>query len=404
MTTFRKIITIISLLLGGIIYLISFLILKNKRFWVFGAWFGDKYSDNSKYFFEYVNKNHPEIRAVWLTNRDETLELVRKKGYKALKSYSIKGTWYSMRAKVGVISTWTSDINRYTISKTQIVLLGHGSPLKKIGYDDKITADYSPPIKEFVIRLFPFMKKGFEDSIITATSPRVQKILSGAFRVPENNVKITGYPRNDIFFTEDTENFPIKPKLLKLKNRYKIGIYLPTHRHKGNFDIVSLFQGIIDHLNSRLKEMNVVLLVKYHYYHLEFLNDKLPDYSNILFLNDDDINQDVYPVLSLVDFLITDYSSVFFDYLLKDKPVIFAPFDMERYLKDDRELYYNYDEITPGPKAKNWDELLDFIDNAIKHPDEYKQQRAEIRNIFNQYTDGNNSQRVFDEIIKVIRL
>ena len=400
MKVFRRTITLIKWLLGSIIYLISYLVPKDKNLWVFGAWFGDKYSDNSKYFFEYMNRAHPEIKAVWLTNNDKALRLVKNKGFEVLRTYSLKGTWCSMRATVGILSTWVNDINRYTISKTRLIQLWHGSPLKKIGYDDKISIEKELLIKRVVTRLLPFLKKGLEINMIMAASSKVQGILSGAFRVSESNVKITGYPRNDVFFMENTENFPIKQKLLKLKNCFKIGIYLPTHRQKGNIDIASMFLDTIDDVNSRLKKINVILLVKYHYYHLRSLKDRLASYSNIIFLSDDDINQDIYPVLPLVDFLITDYSSVYFDYLLTDKPIIFAPFDMRQYVKDDRELYFDYDEVTPGAKATNWDELIYFIDRAIKYPDEYKPQRDKIRRIFNQYDDGNSSQRVFDEVIK----
>lgn len=403
MKTFRRTITLIKWLPGSVIYLISYLIPKNKNLWAFGAWFGDKYSDNSKYFFEYVNKNHPEIKAVWLTDNNKALRLVRNKGFEVYKTYSLKGTWCSMRATVGVLSTWVSDINRYTISKTQLVQLWHGSPLKKIGYDDKISIEKELVIKRIVTRLLPFLKKGLGINMIMAASTQVQRILSGAFRVSENNVKITGYPRNDVFFMEDSENIPIKQKLLKLKKSSKTGIYLPTHRQKGSIDIASMLLDTIDDVNSRLKEMNVVLLVKYHYYHLSSLEGRLAGYSNIHFLSDDDINQDIYPVLPLVDFLVTDYSSVYFDFLLTGRPIIFTPFDMTQYLKDDRELYFDYDEITPGPKARNWDELMNFIDRAIKYPDEYKLQRAKIRKIFNQYSDGNSCQRVFDEIIKFVK-
>ena len=99
------------------------------------------------------------------------------------------------------------------------------------------------------------------------------------------------------------------------------------------------------------------------------------------------------------DFLITDYSSIFFDYLLLDKPIIFAPFDQEDYLKNDREFYYNYELVTPGIKAKDWDEVLERVKNLIYCDNyTYNEERAFIKKMFHTFSDGNSSERVFQAI------
>jgi len=99
------------------------------------------------------------------------------------------------------------------------------------------------------------------------------------------------------------------------------------------------------------------------------------------------MEQDINNILKLTDILITDYSSIYFDYLLLDKPIIFAPFDFEDYLVKDRELYYNYDEVTPGPKARNWNEVLISLKEAIENPEKYKKEREKIKNIFHKYME-----------------
>ena len=399
MTVQNKIITVLGWLIGNFIYFITYLIPKKKNLWVFGSWFGEKYCDNSKYLFEYVCKNQPEIRPVWLTNNIMALKLVRSKGFEACKSYSLKGTWISMRARVGVISTWYGDLNRYTVSNMLIVQLWHGTPLKKIERDDNISAKYKSAFQRYFYKLFPFLVKDFAKAMMSVPSPHVQKILSAAFGIPLNNVKVAGYPRNDIFFMKKIEEFPIKNKIQKLRTDFKIGIFLPTHRGKGKNSITSILGDNLEWINSRLKALNVILLLKYHYYQLQFSKESWTYYSNIIILSDDDINQDIYPILTLTDFLITDYSSIMFDYLLTDKPMIFAPFDMDDYLKNDREFYYHYDDVTPGAKTANWDELIECIDEVIKYPAKYNKQRAEIREKFNQFVDGNSCERVFREII-----
>ena len=308
-----------------------------------------------------------------------------------------------MRAQVGIFSHWTSDINIFTISNMKLVNLWHGPPLKKIGRDDIIRIKSLSKIKKIGIKLFPFLTKGFSGGIMIAASPRVRKTFSMAFDMSESNVKVTGYPRNDIFFMKHTEDYPFKSKLEKLQKSYKVGIYLPTHRKKDEQNPTPLFKGYKDYLNSKLKEKKVILLYKYHYFRQKQFENETSGYSNIIILKDDDINQDIYLVLSQVDFLITDYSSAYFDFLLTDKPIIFTPFDIEYYLKYERGFYYKYEEVTPGPIAKTWDELLKYIDDVIKYPDKYKKQREIIRKQFNQYNNGNSSQRVFNEIINSIK-
>ena len=96
--------------------------------------------------------------------------------------------------------------------------------------------------------------------------------------------------------------------------------------------------------------------------------------------------------------MITDFSSVHFDFLLMDRPIIFAPFDKEEYLKDDREFYFNYDEVTPGPHAKNWSEILNYIENFVQDPTLFEEERIQVKSRFNKYTDANNCQRVFSVI------
>ena len=143
------------------LYWLSYLIPKDKNLWVFGAWFGERYADNSKYLFEYVNKYHPEIKAVWLTRNQNTYDLIKKKGYKVYKINSLGGIYYSLRAKVGIISVGLKDINMYLTGNMQIVQLWHGIPLKKIMFDDKITFKQPTNFKKFLLFLFPFLKSNF---------------------------------------------------------------------------------------------------------------------------------------------------------------------------------------------------------------------------------------------------
>ncbi|MDP2836341.1 MAG: CDP-glycerol glycerophosphotransferase family protein [Methanobacteriaceae archaeon] len=379
-------------------YIFSYLIPKKDDLWIFGAWYGEKYADNSKYLFEYVSDNHPEIRAVWLTKNKHTLNSITKKGYESHLTYSLKGLYLSLRAKINIISANTNDLNPFVMSRTRIINLWHGISLKNNMFNDKIFLNYYDEYR-FIFKVFPFLKKDWDPQNLYMVSSKQDCIeRSSAFNASRDKIKITGQPRTDVFY-KTSKNVPISNLLGSLKSKgFKIGIYMPTQRDTGKSNISFLFREL-DKLDYQLDDKNIFLLIKLHFHHLN--NFKYNDFKfrNIKFLDDDDIDQDIYNILTSSDFLITDYSSVYFDYLLLDKPIIFEPFDMEDYTKNDRGFIYEYNDFTPGPKVENWQNMIKCIDESINFPDKYKKERKHIKNIFHQYNDGKNCERVFHEIL-----
>lgn len=394
----NKVKNAVIILSGYIIYLFSYLAVRDKKLWIFGAWFGEKYADNSKYLFEYVNRNHPEIRAIWVTGNWETLQLVKDRGYEAYHKESFNAYRYGLKAGVGILNTGIEDIIPYTTGGMTLVQLWHGTPLKKIVFDADVDED------ESFTRLSPFkVKKIFSpENMFIASSPGVRDTLKTAFKVPEESIKVTGYPRNDFKKTTDV---PIEKLLEKLKEEdTKVGIYMPTHRQQGLSSSTDFLADNLEKVNLALKELNSFLLVKVHFYGLGRESIEREDFDRIYFLEDKDIEQDIYTILPQTDYLVTDYSSVYFDYLTLDKPVVFLPFDFEDYLKNDRELYYDYHEVTPGPKALNWDETMEHIAEAIDNPDKYRWERGKVNEMFNEHGDRKNSKRVFEEITCALQL
>ena len=371
----NKIKKIMHYILNIPVWMLSIVVKRNKRLWVFGAWFGKKYGDNSKYLFEYVNKNCPDIKAIWLTKDDKTLKLVRQKGYEAYNTYSFMGYWHSLFAAFEFVSTGYTDINIFTTANMKIINLWHGIPLKKIMKDDDITGQLNKKtlytkLKKF---FFPFVHDRYYSTI--ATSEDVVKIYQSAFQGLTERFDLIGQPRCDTFYLSIVET-PFTEKLKKIKEKNKLAIYMPTHRREGKIDFSKFMIDELDTLNNKMKELNTTLLVKLHFYHQKDIDNLRNEYSNIIFVRDSDIEQDIYSILPLTDFLITDYSSIFFDYLHANKPIIFFAFDKEDYLKNDRAFYFDYEEVTPGAKAYNWNELYKKI----------------------AYQDGRNCERVVEWI------
>lgn len=403
-----------------LIYYLSGFFPRSENVWVFGSGGGKRFGDNPKWFFYYCNwrKNNLDFtgsRFIWISRDKEVVQHIINMNYEAFYLYSIKGIYYCLRAKVYVFDNNPVDIS-YVLSRKAIkVNLWHGSPLKKIIWDaldntlgknrSYLKKDSSSLLKLFYRFLHPLYF--YKIDLLTASSQYVKKCFCSAFYVAKDNVCITGYPRNDVFFDleyirNSLENEIQYKYILKLKevNRYKkIIIYMPTFRDtklkSDNLTVDDLFL-----LDRFMISNNCLLICKYHFITKKKNKNKL-GLKNIIFL---DPEEDPYPILKISDILITDYSSVFFDYLLMDKPIIFYPYDFDTYVRNDRELYVdNYDDETPGPKAYNLNELMDLIKVYIYTKDLINIEKyTAIKKKYNDMFDGNYSKKVYEHIISML--
>ena len=384
----------------------TYFIPKNETIWIFGAIQGTKYMDNAKYLFEFVHK-YTHIQAIWITKNKNIITLLQSKGYQAFLETSPEARYYAPRAKIAVIThrgNYTnSDLPMYLLSKeTKIIQLWHGIPLKKIAYDDKIFSFHQNEnnIKwktKVLIKniFFPFLDYVNSPSLILALSKETQDIFSKAFRIEKEKVIVTGYPRNDILLKNVSKNLQ--------NNKIKKIVYMPTFRGTidSNFDLLLNYGFDIEKMNDFLRSNDMYLDIKLHPFNQpsESLISQLHTSSNIFFLENDTI----YETIHQYDILITDYSSVYFDYLLFDRPIIFAPFDKESYIKQEREFYFEYDEVTPGPQAKNWEEVIQYIDFFKKNKFAYQEERINLKNKFHTFQDDKSTQRVYAAILNTLQ-
>ena len=177
---------------------------------------------------------------------------------------------------------------------------------------------------------------------------------------------------------------------------------MPTYRNKigSQFDFFDQYGFDFEKMEAFLHDYGAELWVRLHHYNKpsRILLNQIEQSSVIHFHN----KEEIYSELSSFDMLITDLSSVYCDYLLLDRPIVFSAFDIAGYLAQDRSLYYEYDDVTPGPKAENWDEVVASLRHFFDDPDWYKEERQLIKQRFNSYQDGKSCERLYDEIKKRI--
>ncbi|HRY28272.1 MAG TPA: CDP-glycerol glycerophosphotransferase family protein [Candidatus Moranbacteria bacterium] len=370
------------------LHLIGFLIPKNNNLWVFGSWKGEKFSDNPRALFEFVNEKK-DIRAVWLTKSDKVYNDLIKRGYECHKFYSLKGICLCLIAKVAVVAVSYFDVSPFIYLfpwKLKIIQLWHGTPLKNLNNK------YVSKGELFLTELFLMYLTRPMDLIFSATDLN-KKIYSELFKIKEEKIKITGQPRNDLMLAKRSSEEEIDT------DKQKTILYLPTWReYDSNHDLFFQYGFDIQMMNEFLKKINAKLLIKFHA--IDSMKNKILGVAEkeerIRFIDIDD----VYEILGEVDVLITDYSSVYFDFLLLDRPIVFASFDLDMYEKE-RGFYYDYKTVAPGLKAQTWPDIILQIEQSISK-DMFKEEREKTNKIFNHWQDGKSSERVYDEIVKII--
>lgn len=332
----NKIKSLMFILLRIALYGLSQVVLKKKDLWVFGAWFGHRYSDNPKAFFEYINNNQKHIKAIWICKDKALVDKLGAEGYLSYLDTSFMGLFVQLRAEYAfVCQSLHDDLYPACIGrKTKVVNLWHGLPLKKIMYD---VFGEQVAKKNLIGRFFDALSpyEQHRNDYLLATSEETQATLSKAFRLSKSRTLITGFPRNDVF---------LHPKpVVGLDGTYKC-IYMPTFRGGmgSECDLFAQYGFDVKLIDEALKGQNIKLVLRMHPVNKppEYLIEAIK-HSKTITIDD---TADIFDSIAEYDCMITDYSGGYFDFMLSGKPILFAPFDLEKYKQQERDLYYPYED------------------------------------------------------------
>jgi CDP-ribitol ribitolphosphotransferase len=229
------------------------------------------------------------------------------------------------------------------------------------------------------------------------SSKNVAKFYAEGFGIPEENVVATGIPRTDVFFDQSYQK-QIKENLYKeypfLKNK-KVILFAPTFRGNGQQSAYYPMEVLdLDKLYHRLKE-EYVFILKIHPF---VKNDISIPYEYSDFFYNFSGYREVNNLLFVTDLLITDYSSVCFEFALLNRPMLFFAFDVEDYVQK-RDFYFDYHKFIPGPLVRTTDEIIEKI---INHDFEMEKIKPFVKYFFD-HTDGKSSARVVDELVLGLR-
>lgn len=333
------------------------------------------FSDSSKVLYDYLQKNGKrKYKFIWLVDNPQKYKQLKLNNTKFIninKPISLKYLYHVITSKY--LMFCNREIRWIDLKKQIVISLTHGIPIKscKGKFPKETTFNY-----------------------LLATSEKEKTIIANEYCSPIEKCFVANLPRNDLLFEE---NHKVKTFL---KDYQKVIVWLPTYRKHKNVDIIDssknntiplLSEKDLINLNKKLSQNKDILILKFH--PAEDLSKfKSKEYSNIIIMSQEDLNKlniHLYSLLAHTDALLTDYSSVSLDYILKDKPIGYVLDDINEYKNNRGFCIDDIEEVIAGQKIYTPRDLFNFIDDVSNGIDKYQTKRTKVKNYYHKYQKNN---------------
>ena len=365
----------------------------DSRTVVFETFMGRQYGCNPRAIYEYMLKNprFKDFKYIWIFNDPESKMAMfpQLEGVETLSKTDRE--YYEKMASAKYIITNSNLDYGVTPKEGQVFLqTWHGTPLKRLRCD--IEAEHGNALNsieeihsknnldvvryDYFLSPSPFATDRFRTAFNLETLGKSEILVE------------TGYPRNDILFNYTEEDVIKLKKELGIPENKKVILYAPTFRDN-KYDGQDYVYDLHMDMDMMQKELGdeYVMLFRVHY----FVADNF-DFSKYEgFVYNVSGFDDISPLYTIADLLITDYSSVFFDYASLCRPIVFYMYDKEDYADDIRGFYISLDEL-PGPIVTEEADLLEEIKNGDR--EKWQGMFRAFNEKYNPYEDGNSSRRV----------
>ncbi|MEF2968148.1 CDP-glycerol glycerophosphotransferase family protein [Paenibacillus sp. M1] len=368
----------------------------NKKVILFESSVGRSYSGNPKYIYEeFVTQGlDRQFKCIWvLENASISIPgcciKVKKMRFKHLYYASISGLW--------IVDSRQSEL--FTKRKERkIVQTWHGTPLKKLALDMhvmNIAGDTN--LTDYQMKFVEDVKSW--DYLISQNHYSTEKFRS-AFSFQGDFWEV-GYPRNDILMNHNDEAtiYQLKIKLGLPVNK-KIILYAPTFRDDEYYGPGKWKLNLHLDLSLMKKQLaeDFIIVIKLHYFQQEQIrfNYELNDFIYVFHPD-----QDIQLLYLVADLMITDYSSVMFDYSILRKPIILYLYDFEKYRNELRGFYFDIRKESPGPVVYDQEQLIEAINSSEANFELYKEKYEKFIEQFNYLDDGKAASRVVDKIKQI---
>ena len=359
--------------------LLRYLPINNKRI-LFDSYWTTKYSCNPRYLYEYIDKNYPEYECIWVFN-DESMKI--NGNGKKVRFQTLKYFYYMATSKYFVSNVNFPDFYKKRKGAVEIQTM-HGTPLKTIGLD--VESDFKT--KESRDK---FIRRCKRWDYLIVSSDKVADISKRCFLFNKEFLKV-GYPRIDEIFKLNTpENIRKIKADLKIPENKTLILYAPTWRVKDQFEMMLDLKKMKEILGDEY-----ILLLRLHHFSIngldrDLLNDFVIDISGY---------ESIEKLYVISDALITDYSSVMFDYGVLNKPMIFFAYDLNKYKNYLRGFNLDFEKEAPGPIVSTSDEVIDEIIKLNTIKSRYVDKITAFELNYLQYENGTSCKNVFEKVIR----
>ena len=397
-------------LAGLILYWKNTFVAKKQDLWVFSGFQMKNYMDNTKYLYEYVLTHHPEIQPVWITQSKEIFEDLTAEGRPVVMARTKECRQIVSRASVAFTDHFRmSDYDALSglNDRTRIVQLWHGVGLKSIGDlkntdipGVKFSADILPQSgdsaltrlkKKILYVRYAFHRELFEKYfLLVCPGPERIAQMADPWNIPRENCFVTGHPRNIHLHSGRMPSGPLKV------------LYAPTYRWDAQ-DEKKLVDQIVDSgylIQSSMEQLQGEMVIRLHPHtwrnYSKVLDTLAAEFDRIKIHHE----KDIYATLADYHILISDYSSIAYDFILLDRPTVYFCYDFEQFVKLECKLNYDYMEYSPGPKTSTWEETLAAVKIYAEDPQIDRDWRRRIRDEFYDMSvnDEWNSERIVQEV------
>jgi CDP-glycerol glycerophosphotransferase len=344
---------------------------------LFDSWHG-RYSDNPRGISEELLRRNAPFRQVWVGSNPAQFPA----DVTIVKPASWRYFAYLAQARYIVAS---NELPRYARKSRHSIYVQtwHGTPLKRIAFDVK------KPVSKGSMGHFKSLQREVSrwDFLISQNSFST-RILRQAFHY-QGRILETGYPRNDLLSAQAAEK-------VRLRMRRELGIdadtcavlYAPTWRDGSTFSLELDLAGMANALGK-----NYIILLRNHY--VDAKTVALRDHPQVRNVSAYD---DICELYLAADVLITDYSSVMFDFAVTHKPILFFTYDIEHYRDELRGFYFDLEEQAPGPLLRSTVEVIAALSNLNAVSTRYVDAYDRFISNFCPLDDGSASARIVDAV------
>lgn len=334
---------------------ISLFAKRDKKLIVFCAMHCETFDSNSKFLFLYFLKNEPDYNVQFVINdQQKRQQLIQEYGEHFIDTRTKEGKKIAVKAATWVVSWLDLPLGGLFLNFRRFVLhLGHGTPLKGLGLTEKDG--------KFIKKLY-YKLNGTNITTSLASSDFVADIIARCMGFSKKRVLVNGQPRTDALFLP-----PVEIPELNTSN-FNI-LYAPTWRQHSEVKLFPFEDFSKQELETFLVENNIHIFIRFHPAYEETIPKDLLSLKNISLFSAKTYSE-IMDYINCFDSLITDYSSIYLDYMLLERPIIFLPYDLQEY-EASVGFTMDYMENTPGPKPVNFHNFLTELKKCQNPPQEY---------------------------------